>query len=79
MGINGNSNNNQNSKQNSKQNTTKNGGNDMLAAKPLNGTNATGLTREKKDILAQIINNAPPFKADLNKVREWWKYGDKKL
>ncbi|WP_274854010.1 hypothetical protein [Bacillus methanolicus] len=33
-----------------------------------------GLTKEKKEILKKFIGSAS-FPIDLNKVREWWKYG----
>lgn len=35
-----------------------------------------GLSKNQKDIMKRFIGKAPHFPVDLNKVREWEKYGD---
>ncbi|WP_336883836.1 hypothetical protein [Priestia koreensis] len=43
--------------------------------KAIDKSNITGLSKDKKKLLEQYMGSAPS-KIDMNKVREWWKYGD---
>ncbi|MCM3624336.1 hypothetical protein M4D70_19095 [Brevibacillus borstelensis] len=43
--------------------------------KPIDKTGKTGLTRRKKEILKSMMGSVS-YPIDLNKIREWAKYGD---
>lgn len=45
------------------------------SAKPIPKTQI-GLSKNQKEIMKRFIGKAPHFPVDLNKVREWEKYGD---